>query len=68
MRLYNTVGEMPVEPIFAAEQMDVAFKKFVKAMHHLNMETFTRDVMASGSPVHDEDQSDGTESIVTLDE
>ena len=40
----------------------------VKAIHHLNMETFTRDVMASGSPVHDEDQSDGTESIVTLDE
>ena len=66
--MYNTVGEIPVEPIFNAEQMDVAFKKFVKAMHHLNMETFTRDVMASGAPVQDGNQSDGAESIVTLDE
>ena len=57
-----------MEPIFAAEQMDVNFRKFVRAMHHLNMETFTQDVMASGSPIQDGDQSDGGESIVTLDE
>jgi hypothetical protein len=66
--LYNTIGEIPREPIFEAEEMDVAFRKFVRAMHHLNMETFTRDVMASGSPIQDGDQSDGAESIVTLDE
>jgi hypothetical protein len=66
--LYNTVGEIPKEPIFEAEEMDTAFRKFVKSMHHLNMETYTRDVMTSGSPIQDGDQSDGAESIVTLDE
>ena len=65
------MGEFNHQEEFKAGQMHKAFKKFTKAMHSLNMESFTQEVLSSRRAQSDDDDDDdasGTETIKSLDD
>jgi len=61
------VGEFNHKAEFTAGKMHRPFKKFMKAMHSLNMESFTQEVLSSRRVQSDDDDESGTESIMSLD-
>ena len=63
------MGEFNHQEEFKAGQMHKAFKKFTKAMHSLNMESFMQEVLSSRrAQSDDDDDASGTETIKSWDD